>query len=135
MARFKSDLLEVLWATCTGTLDRVDIEFDSRTACCVVMCSEGYPGAYEKGRPITGIQEAEALSTDDRSVIVFHAGTTMNQEGDLVTHGGRVVGVTALAEDLPTARELANAACEKIHFEGAYFRHDIGNRVLAEARK
>lgn len=135
MARFKSDLIEVLWATCTGTLDRIEIEFDPRTACCVVMCSEGYPGSYPKGLEITGIEDAEALGTDDQQVIVFHAGTTVNHEGQLVTHGGRVLSVTALAEDIPAARELANAACDKIHFEGAHFRRDIGDRVLAAAPK
>ena len=67
-------------------------------------------------------------------VIVFHAGTKMNDKGELITSGGRVLGVTALAADLQAARDLANAACEKIHFEGAFFRHDIGDRVLVKQR-
>ncbi len=132
MARLKGDLIEILWATCTGRLSEVDVDFDHRTACCVVMCSGGYPGPYEKGKIITGIEDAEALSGEAGDVIVFHAGTTVNHEGDLVTHGGRVLGVTAMADDLRAARDLANAACEKIHFEGAFYRHDIGDHVLSK---
>jgi phosphoribosylamine--glycine ligase len=130
MARLRGDLIEILWASAAGSLDHVDIDFDPRVAVCVVMCSAGYPGTYEKGKPITGIEEAEALSGDSGQVIVFHAGTTIDRNGTLVTNGGRVLGVTALAEDLQAARDLANAACEKIHFEGAFWRRDIGDRVL-----
>jgi phosphoribosylamine--glycine ligase len=130
MARLNGDLVEILWATCTGTLSQIDFDFDLRTACCVVMCSEGYPDKYEKGRTITGIEEAESLSDDAGAVIVFHSGTTINHNGALVTTGGRVLGVTALGEDVRQARDLANAACDRIHFDGAFFRRDIGNRVL-----
>lgn len=130
MARINGDLFEILWATCTGMLNGMSIEFDQRTACCVVMCSQGYPGAYEKGKPITGIDEAEALSTEDQQVIVFHSGTRYDDAGQLVTNGGRVLGVTALADDLQAARDLANAACQCIHFEGAFHRTDIGDRIL-----
>jgi phosphoribosylamine--glycine ligase len=98
------------------------------------MCSDGYPGSYEKGKPITGIADAEALGGDGRDVIVFHAGTRYDDDGRLITNGGRVLGVTALAEDLQAARDLANAACRKIHFDGAFFRRDIGNRVLVHGR-
>jgi phosphoribosylamine--glycine ligase len=131
--RLAGDLIEILWASCTPSgLNEIDIAFDPRTACCVVMCSEGYPGPYEKGREITGIDEAEALGGDGRQVIVFHAGTRHDDEGRLVTAGGRVLGVTALAEDLQSARDLANAACDRIRFEGAFFRRDIGDRVLCK---
>ena len=116
-----------------GSLDEAEIDFDERTACCVVMCSEGYPGAYEKGRPITGIEEAEALGGPGEQVVVFHAGTTRDDAGNLVTSGGRVLGVTALAGDLQAARDLANAACDRIHFEGAFHRRDIGDRVLVNS--
>ncbi len=141
MARLQGDLFELLWATCVvaagadaaATIDRVNVNFDPRTACCVVMCSAGYPGSYETGRPITGIDEAEALSGGGRDVIVFHAGTGYDEQGRLVTSGGRVLGVTALAEDLRSARDLANAACGQIHFEGAFWRRDIGGRVLGVA--
>ncbi|MCP3902491.1 MAG: phosphoribosylamine--glycine ligase [Planctomycetes bacterium] len=126
MARLKGDLVEICWATASGTLDDQEIDFDPRAACCVVMCSEGYPGPYEKGRPITGIDEAEATG----DVLIFHAGTTRDADGNLVTNGGRVLGVTALGDDLRAARDLANAACSKIEFPGAFYRHDIGDRVL-----
>lgn len=133
--RIRGDLLEVLWAAAAGgtRLDEAAIEFDQRTACCVVMCSQGYPGAYEKGHPISGIDEAEALGGGGREVIVFHAGTARNAAGELITNGGRVLGVTALAEDLQAARDLANAACERIHFQGAFWRRDIGDRVLVRS--
>ncbi|MCH8824584.1 MAG: phosphoribosylamine--glycine ligase [Planctomycetes bacterium] len=130
MARLKGDLFEILWATCTGDLDNINIEFDPRTACCVVMCSEGYPGKYQTGKVITGIEEAEAMGSDDEIVKVFHAGTKIRDDGALVTNGGRVLGVTALAADLQAARDLANVACEQIHFDGAFYRRDIGDRVL-----
>jgi phosphoribosylamine--glycine ligase len=133
MARLKGDLIEILWATASGGLEHVDVEFDERVACCVVMCSAGYPGKVENGQLITGIEEAEALSSNGDEVIVFHAGTTRNAKGELVTNGGRVLGVTALASDLHAARDLANAACEKIHFDGAFWRKDIGDRVLVRA--
>jgi phosphoribosylamine--glycine ligase len=141
LPRLRGDLIELLWAASTatgapgkpGSLDEAAIEFDPRTACCVVMCSEGYPGSYEKGRPITGIADAEALGEDGQDVIVFHAGTRYDDDGQLVTDGGRVLGVTALAEDLQTARDLANAACAKIRFEGAFYRRDIGDRVLVRS--
>jgi phosphoribosylamine--glycine ligase len=133
MARLKGDLVEILWATATGGLEHVDVEFDDRVACCVVMCSGGYPGKFDKGKVITGVEEAEAISNDGEDVIVFHAGTMQNAKGELVTNGGRVLGVTALASDLQAARDLANAACEKIHFDGAFWRKDIGDRVLVRA--
>ena len=133
MARLQGDLIEILWATAAGSLDQAEIDFDDRVALCVVMCSAGYPGAYTKGNPITGIEDAEALSGDAGKVIVFHAGTTVDHNGRLITNGGRVLSVTALADDLVAARDLANAACEKIHFEGAFWRRDIGDRVLVRA--
>jgi phosphoribosylamine--glycine ligase len=133
--RMQADLLKVLWATCTGTLDEMDITFDTRTACTVVMASAGYPGSHEKGKVITGIEEAEALAGDDQEVIVFHAGTARNVKGELVTNGGRVLAITALAKDLLIARDLANAACERIKFDGACFRRDIGHRVLNKPKQ
>jgi len=131
MARLQGDLVEILWATSTGQLADVDFDFDSRAAVCVVMCSGGYPGPYEKGKPITGIEDAETMD----SVTVFHAGTKIAPTKELITNGGRVLGVTALAADLPAARDLANEACAKIHFEGAFYRKDIGDRVLSKIEK
>jgi phosphoribosylamine---glycine ligase len=134
MARLKNDLVETLWASAAGSLDQIELEFDERVAVCVVMCSAGYPGKYETGKIITGIAEAEALSDDNGQVMVFHAGTARDRNGNIVTAGGRVLGVTALADDLQAARDLANAACEKVHFEGAFWRHDIGDRVLVSTK-
>jgi phosphoribosylamine--glycine ligase len=132
MARFDGDLLNVIWSTCTGALANVEFGFSKEHAVCVSICSAGYPGAYEKGLPITGIAEAEALTDEDGTVTVFHAGTTINHNGVLVTAGGRVLSVTATAKDLSSARDLANAACAKIHFDGAFHRTDIGDRVLVK---
>lgn len=135
MMRFKGDLAHVLWATATGTLIDTSIEFDPRHACCVVVCSEGYPGPYPKGVPITGIEEAIETAGTDEQVEVFHAGTTIDEKGRLVTSGGRVLGVTAMAEDLQRAQELANRAASCIKFEGAFHRRDIGHRVMGPLSK
>ena len=126
MMRMKGDLLEIMLATCQGKLDTVQLDWDERVACCVAMASGGYPGPYKTGLPITGIDQAEA----DPDVVVFHAGTRKGKDHPLVTAGGRVLNVTAMGADLKEAQARANAACEKIHFEGAYFRRDIGSRVM-----
>jgi len=126
MMRLKGDLLEIMLATCTGKLDEANISWDPRCCCCVVMASGGYPGDYAKGKVITGIDRAE----EDPDVKVFHAGTTRNREKDVVTAGGRVLNVCALGKDLAEAQAKANAACDKIHFEGGFFRRDIGFRVM-----
>lgn len=123
MMRLKGDLVEIMTACCEGTLDEVDLSWDKRVCCCVVMAAGGYPQQYKKGDVITGIAEAEK----DKDVKVFHAGTSKNKAGQLVTNGGRVLGVCALADTLDQAREKANSACEKINFAGAYFRRDIGS--------
>ncbi|MEM1109370.1 MAG: phosphoribosylamine--glycine ligase [Planctomycetota bacterium] len=126
MMRLKGDLMHAMLATATGKLDEVDLSWDKRVCCCVVMASGGYPGSYEKGKPITGIDDAEA----DPDVTVFHAGTKLTRDNVLVTDGGRVLGVCALADTLKEAQTKANAACDKIKFEGAQFRRDIGFRVM-----
>lgn len=125
LMRLKSDLLEVFLAVCDGKLDDVTLEWDPRTAVCVVMSSGGYPGDYQKGIPITGIPEAETLG----DVKVFHAGTAF-ADNQVVTSGGRVLGVTALGQDTRAAQELAYDAVERIHFEGGYFRRDIGAKAI-----
>ncbi|MBG84163.1 MAG: phosphoribosylamine--glycine ligase [Phycisphaerae bacterium] len=127
MTRLKGDLVELLWATAAGSLSDAEMDFEDDVACCVVMCSEGYPGSYEKGQPITGIEEAEASAPG--SIKVFHAGTCVDDKGQLVTNGGRVLGVTARASTITKARDLANAACGHIKFAGAFWREDIGCRV------
>ena len=124
MARFQGDLLDTLWRTAAGTLIDADISFDPRHACCVVLCSEGYPGSYEKGRPIEG---ADEVSSDD--MILFHAGTTRNASGRLSSSGGRVLSITALDASLVEARNRANAALDAIQMPGGFFRRDIGHRI------
>jgi len=125
LMRLKSDLLEVCLAVCNGKLDQVTLEWDRRPAVCVVMASGGYPGAYEKGKRITGVEEAEQL----KDVVVFHAGTR-SQDGDLVTNGGRVLGVTALGEQIADAKARAYKAVDKIKFDGAYCRGDIADKAI-----
>ncbi len=94
---------------------------------CVVLASEGYPGSYEKGKVILGIEEAEDLE----GVTVFHAGTARNADGELITAGGRVLNVVALGDTFEEARERAYEACDLINFEGKQFRTDIGKRAAA----
>jgi phosphoribosylamine--glycine ligase len=126
LLRMKSDLVPLLLAAADGTLkESQQIEWDPRPAVCVVMASGGYPGDYEKGKPVSGLDEAARL--DD--VMVFHAGTAMS-DGRVVTSGGRVLGVTALGETIAEARERAYAAIARIRFDGAQYRRDIGNRAI-----
>ena len=125
LIRLKSDLLEVCLAVCDGRLDEVTLEWDPRPAVCVVMASGGYPGSYEKGKKITGLDEANKIE----DVVVFHAGTTA-EDGDIVTNGGRVLGVTALAETIGEAKEKAYRAVDKIKFDGAYCRRDIADKAI-----
>lgn len=123
LPRLESDLAEVLLATAEGRLREVDIQWKKEAAVCVVMASEGYPGSYRTGLPISGLPEP----ADDR--IVFHAGT--RREGErIVTAGGRVLGVTALGSDLAEARNKTYETVEAIHFEGAHFRRDIADKAL-----
>jgi len=125
MARLRTDLLEIMLATCKGRLDRIDMEWDPRPSCCVVLAADGYPDNPRKGDVITGIDEARAM--DD--VFVFHAGTARRDDGAIITNGGRVLGVTALGDDLEAARKRAYAACDAIDFAGKTFRTDIGAGV------
>ncbi|MCC7147519.1 MAG: phosphoribosylamine--glycine ligase [Phycisphaeraceae bacterium] len=127
MMRLQGDLLEAMLATCHGKLEQVDLSWDPRCCCCVVMASRGYPGPYEKGKVITGIDRAQA----SEGVRVFHAGTAL-KDGQAVSAGGRVLSVCAMGDDLADAQRRANEACDKIHFEGAFFRRDIGYRVMAK---
>ena len=125
LPRLKSDLVDLLEATIDSKLDTIQPEWDARAAVCVIMASGGYPGDYAKGKAITGIADAEALE----GVTVFHAGT-QRVEGEIVTSGGRVLGVAALGADLKAAQARAYEAVAKIHFEGATFRRDIGAKGL-----
>lgn len=129
LMRLKGDLLEVMLATCIGGLDEITLEWDPRVAVCVVMSSGGYPGEYEIGKKITGLDEAGKL--DD--VMVFHAGTA-KVGNDIVTAGGRVLGVTALGETVAEAKTLAYKAVDMISFEGAYCRRDIADKAIISKR-
>lgn len=126
MPRLESDALEAFYMVATGKLDAFDLRWTDQVAVCVVLASDGYPGSYEKGKVILGIEEAEELD----GVTVFHAGTAFNQDDELVTNGGRVLNVVALADTFEDARELAYEACDKINFEGKQYRHDIALRAL-----
>lgn len=121
IARLESDLIELLWATADGSLDKVDVKFSSKAAVCVVLASKGYPQAPETGDVITGIEDANAI----QGITIFHAGTKLMENGFLVTAGGRVLSITALADTIEQARELAYQAAEKIHFDGMQLRTDI----------
>ena len=124
-ARLQNDLVDVMLACAEQRLDEVELSWRDDWAVSVVLTSAGYPGSYEKGKVITGIEDAEALD----GVTVYHAGTR-EQDGQILTNGGRVIDVTALGATFEEARNLAYAACEKIDFEGKTLRHDIGLRAL-----
>ena len=125
LMRLENDLVDLFEACVDGTLDQHTLAWSPRSAVCVVMASGGYPESYEKGKVISGLGDADSLE----DVKVFHAGTKLAGE-DVVTSGGRVLGVTALGEDLASAREKAYAAVKKICFEGAHTRSDIGAKAL-----
>jgi len=125
LIRMKNDLLPVLEATIAGTLKEIKIEWDARPAVCVVMASSGYPGTYEKGKIISGLEAAEQV----KEAFVFHAGTTW-KNGNIVTNGGRVLGVTALGDTIREAINQAYKAVSTIAWEGAYHRKDIGSKAL-----
>lgn len=121
----ESDLAEIMLACATGELDKVDISWSDKAAVCVVMASGGYPGNYENGKEITGLADADAMD----KTVVFHAGTKACAD-KIVTAGGRVLGVTALGNDIKTARDHAYEAVEKIKFDQAFYRKDIAWRAL-----
>jgi phosphoribosylamine--glycine ligase len=123
LPRMKSDLLPLLIATIEGRLENVVIEFDSRVAVTVILASGGYPGKYETGKPIAGLENAAHLP----DVQIFHAGTK-RQDGKTVTSGGRVLAITALGDSVEQARERAYVAINQIHFDGCHFRRDIALR-------
>ena len=124
LPRMKNDILEVMEACIDGTLDQVDLQFEDNAAVCVVLASEGYPVSYEKGFPITGLEEFKK----HEGYYCFHAGTKF--DGDqIVTNGGRVLGVTAKGKDLKEARANAYAATEWVNFKNKYMRRDIGKAI------
>lgn len=125
LPRMKNDIVEVFEACVDGKLDQVDLQFEDNAAVCVVLASGGYPVSYEKGFPIEGLENFK----DKDGYFVFHAGTKKNAEGQFVTNGGRVLGVTATGADLKTARANAYEAVKLVSFEKAYCRSDIGKAI------
>jgi phosphoribosylamine---glycine ligase len=141
MMRFDGDLAEVLLAAAEGKLDRADLRLSPKSAVTVVLASAGYPGNYRKGLPISGLDRIEGAKASEAKVRwamektrvkVFHSGTAM-RDGDLVTDGGRVLAVTAMAEKLQRAVAAAYEAANLIEFEGKHMRRDIARRALAHA--
>ena len=124
LPRMKNDLIEVIEACIDGTLDQINLEFEDNAAVCVVLASDGYPLAYEKGLPITGLEEFKK----HEGYYCFHAGTKFNGD-QIVTNGGRVLGVTAKGATLKEARANAYAATEWVKFDNKYMRHDIGKAI------
>ena len=124
LPRMKNDILEVVEACIDGTLDQVDLQFEDNAAVCVVLASDGYPVKYEKGIPIHGLEKFDGAD----GYYCFHAGTKEN-DGQIVTNGGRVLGITAKGKDLKEARANAYAATEWVEFANKYMRHDIGKAI------
>lgn len=124
----ESDLLKVMTACTEGTLADTEVRFSDGAAACVILASGGYPVAYEKGKPITGLVDGQL--PDEPDVTVYHSGTAITEDGQLVTNGGRVLGVTATAPGLPRAISIAYEAAEHIHFDKLHKRTDIGMRAL-----
>ena len=125
LPRMKSDLLPLLEATIDGTIERCAIEWDTRAAVTVVLASAGYPGKYETGKSISGLDDAAKLE----DILIFHAGT--KRDGAVKTAGGRVLAVTALGSTIEAARARAYEAVSRIHFEGCHYRHDIALDAVA----
>lgn len=125
--RMETDLVDLMAATLDGTLADKDIDWTLKDAVCVVMASKGYPGSYEKGKPISGLEEAEAME----DVKVFHAGTAKGSDG-YITTGGRVLGVTARGLGIGNAIRRAYEAVSKIHWDGVHYRRDIGKKALTK---
>lgn len=125
LPRMKNDIVDVFEACVDGTLDQIDLQFEDNAAVCVVLASDGYPEHYEKGKKITGLENFK----DKDGYYVFHAGSKFDAEGNILTNGGRVLGVTATGKDLKEARANAYKATEWIHFENKYMRHDIGHAI------
>ena len=130
LMRMKSDLIPVLEAVIDGTLDKIKIEWRKESSVCVVMASGGYPGPYEKGKEILGLEEAGAL----RDVVVFHAGTK-KLENRICTSGGRVLGVTSLGNGVEEAIKKAYEAVRLIKWEDVHYRTDIGKKALKRKSK
>ena len=122
--RMKNDMLTVMEACVNGTLDQIDLQFEDNAAVCVMLASDGYPVKYEKGYPISGLDKFKGKE----DYLAFHSGSTL-KDGQVVTNGGRVLGVVALGNTLPEARANAYRATEWVEFANKYMRHDIGKAI------
>jgi len=125
LPRLKNDIVEVMESCIDGTLDQIDLQFEDKAAVCVVLASDGYPVSYKKGFEIQGLEKFDGKE----DYFCFHAGTAFNEQGNIVTNGGRVLGVTAMADTLLEARKKAYEATEWVQFENKYMRHDIGKAL------
>lgn len=125
LSRLNTDIMDIAMAITDGKLSDINIEWKDDASVCVVLASKGYPGKYEKGKLISGLNDVKKMD----NVFVFHSGTTFNNNG-IVTNGGRVLGVTALGRDIKAAKDKAYEAIKKIHFEGMYYRKDIADKAL-----
>ncbi|KAL3651527.1 Phosphoribosylamine--glycine ligase, chloroplastic [Castilleja foliolosa] len=130
MVRLESDLAQVLLAACKGELNDVSLDWYPGSAMVVVMASNGYPGDYKKGSVILNLEEAEHVGPT--TVKVFHAGTALDSDGNYVSNGGRVLGITARGVDLEEARDRAYEAVEQVRWPGGFYRRDIGWRALSQ---
>lgn len=125
LPRLENDIIDVMEACVDGKLDTIDLKFENRATVCVVLASDGYPVKYEKGLPITGLENFDGK----KDYYCFHAGTKFDDNGNIVTNGGRVLGVTATADTLKEARAKAYEATEWVQFANKYMRHDIGKAI------
>lgn len=125
LMRLKTDLVDIIEHVLDGKLDKIKIEWDKRASVCVVLASKGYPGEYEKGKVISGLDDAKTL----KDAVVFHAGTAL-KDGKAVTSGGRVLGVTAMADTIESAINRAYSVVHMVKFDGMHYRSDIGRRAL-----
>ena len=126
LPRLENDILDVFDACIDGTLDQIELKFDNdRATVCVMLASDGYPVSYQKGFPIEGLDKFEGKE----DYYVFHSGTKFDENGQIVTNGGRVLGVTATGKSLKEAREKAYEATEWISFANKYMRHDIAKTI------
>ena len=125
LPRMKNDIIDVMEACVEGKLDTIDLQFEDNAAVCVVLASDGYPVAYEKGFPITGLEKFD----NKEDYYCFHAGTKFDNNGTIVTNGGRVLGVTATGKDLKEARAKAYEATAWVNFDNKYMRTDIGRSI------
>ena len=125
------DLADAAVAVADGTLEQFEVKWKREAAVCVVMAAGGYPGGYERGKVIEGLKEVARLA----NITVFHAGTKRNAAGQIVTDGGRVLGVTALSDDIEDAVGRVYDAVKRVRFDGAHYRRDIAARALRSMKE